>query len=263
MRFSEGLAAGYFGVMAAAAWLRPLPASRRAQVTIVGVAMGAGIWILPRGAGPMVRDWAPAIMILVGYWVSGRFFVGSSPSFEAWLMAWDHRLLGDPTTRFAHWPRVVLAYLEIVYVGCFLLIPAGFAALLWTGRGAMADHYWTMVIAAEFGAFAPLSVIQTRPPWAIERPSSQRERAIHQMASQMVSTFTIGANTFPSGHVAGSLAVAMAVAGAMPWTGAILFALAASISVACVAGRYHYTVDVVAGAALALAIWALVLAIGV
>ena len=263
MRFSEGIAAGYFGVMAVAAWIRPLPTSRRLQVTIVGIVMGAAIWMLPRDASPEVRDWAPAIAILVGYWVSGRFFVGSSPEFERWLMAWDHRLLGDPTTRFAHWPRPLLAYLEILYLGCFLLIPAGFAALIWTGRGAMADHYWTMVVAAEFGAFAPLSVIQSRPPWAIERPSSQRDRAIHQLASSLVNTFTIRANTFPSGHVAGSLAVAMAVGVAMPWTGAIFLALAASISVACVVGRYHYIVDVIAGAVLALAIWGLVLAAGV
>jgi membrane-associated phospholipid phosphatase len=249
--------------MAVAAWIRPLPTSRRLQVTIVGIVMGAAIWMLPRDASPEVRDWAPAIAILVGYWVSGRFFVGSSPEFERWLMAWDHRLLGDPTTRFAHWPRPLLAYLEILYLGCFLLIPAGFAALIWTGRGAMADHYWTMVVAAEFGAFAPLSVIQSRPPWAIERPSSQRDRAIHQLASSLVNTFTIRANTFPSGHVAGSLAVAMAVGVAMPWTGAIFLALAASISVACVVGRYHYIVDVIAGAVLALAIWGLVLAAGV
>ena len=59
------------------------------------------------------------------------------------------------------------------------------------------------------------------------------------------------------------IVVMLAVVGVMPWTGAILFALAASISVACVAGRYHYTVDIVAGAALALAIWAIVLMLGV
>ncbi|MBZ5557905.1 MAG: phosphatase PAP2 family protein [Acidobacteriia bacterium] len=263
MRFSEGLAAGYFGVMAVAAWIRPLPMARRVQVTIIGIVMIAAIWMLPRDASPLVRDWAPAILILVGYYVSGRFFVGSAPAFERWLMAWDHRLLGDPTTRFAHWPRPVLAYLEVIYLGCFLLIPAGFAALVWTGRRAMADHYWTMVVAAEFGAFAPLSLIQTRPPWALERPSSQRARAFHQIASGLVSTFTIRANTFPSGHVAGSLAVAMAVGVAMPWAGAILFVLAASISLACVVGRYHYIVDVVAGAALALVIWGLVAAAGV
>ena len=36
------------------------------------------------------------------------------------------------------------------------------------------------------------------------------------------------------------------------------FAIAASIAVACVVGRYHFIVDVVAGIALTLAIWAVV-----
>ena len=62
-------------------------------------------------------------------------------------------------------------------------------------------------------------------------------------------------NTFPSGHAAGSLAVAFAVIGTLPWTGALLLVLAAAICVACVVGRYHYVVDVVAGAAVALAAW--------
>jgi hypothetical protein len=38
--------------------------------------------------------------------------------------------------------------------------------------------------------------------------------------------------------------------------------LAMSISVACVVGRYHYVVDGVTGAALAVAIWGIVTAAG-
>lgn len=263
MRFSEGLAAAYFGAMTVAAWVRPLPRSRRAQVTIVSVATCVAIVALARAGPPAARDWTPAFLILVGYFVSGRFFVGASPRIEAWLMLWDHRLLGDPATRFAHWPPLLLASLEVAYLGCFLLVPAGFAALQWTGRAGLADHYWTMVVAAEFGAFAPLAVFQTRPPWAIERRSAQRDRRIHAIASDMVSTFTIRANTFPSGHAAGSLAVGFAVVGALPWAGLGLLALAVSICVGCVVGRYHYVIDVMAGAALAAAIWAFVTVVGV
>jgi membrane-associated phospholipid phosphatase len=42
----------------------------------------------------------------------------------------------------------------------------------------------------------------------------------------------------------------------MPLTGAVLVALAVSVSVACIVGRYHYVVDVIAGAVLAAAVWA-------
>jgi hypothetical protein len=255
----------YFGAQTALAWLRPLSASRRLQITAIGLPMCGAILWLARNAGTSVRDWAPAAIILVGYYLSGRFFVRPSPSLERWLAAWDRRLLGDPAARFARWPRSLLVCLEILYMGCFLLVPAGFAALAATGRAALADRYWTLVAGAEFGAFAPLSLVQTRPPWALEpkvAPPHGVDGAVHRFASRAVRDFTINANTFPSGHVAGSLAVAFALLGPMPRVGAVFLSLAASISVACVVGRYHYVVDAVAGCTLALVIWGIVIAAG-
>jgi membrane-associated phospholipid phosphatase len=248
----------YFAALTAIAWVRPLPRARRVQITAIGVLSSAGLFAVAQLATPLVRDWTPPLVILVGYFLSGRFFVQPSSSFERWLIAWDRRLLGNPSTRFARWPRALLAYLEIVYMGCVVLIPAGFAALAWTGRASLADSYWTLVIAAEFGSFAPLSLIQTRPPWMVERKVVLPDRSIHRAASLMVENLTIRANTFPSGHVAGSLAVALALIGVMPGTGLLFLVLAASIAVACVVGRYHYVIDVLAGIALTLAIWAVV-----
>ena len=263
MRSSESLPLAYFAACAVLSWLRPLPPVRRVQVTAIAIAMAAAILAVARQGSAVVRDWAPGVSILVGYYVSGRFFVAPSHAVERWLMAWDRRLLGDPSTRFARWPRVVLAYLEIVYMGCFLLVPAGFALLAARGRSALADHYWTIVMAAEFGAFAPLVVIQTRPPWLVERKPVLADRAVHRAAARMVEHLTIRANTFPSGHVAGSLAVAFAVMDTAPAVGVALLLLAASISVATVVGRYHYVVDGIAGAALAVAVWMIAKAAGI
>jgi membrane-associated phospholipid phosphatase len=252
---SERIAVAYFTYLAVVCWLRPIAAARRLTIASASVASIAAIaWLSQSGlAGP--RAWAPAATILVGYYVSGLLFFAPSLGVEAWLMAWDRRLLGDPSTRFAAWPRPLLAYLEIVYMACFVVIGAGFLILVLNGHAAMADRYWTLVVAAELGSFAPLAFIQTRPPWAIERKPVLADPAIHDLAERMVQRFTIRANTFPSGHVAGSLAVAFAVAGVMPWTGAVLFLLAITIAVATVVGRYHYVVDAVAGAALATALW--------
>jgi membrane-associated phospholipid phosphatase len=171
------------------------------------------------------------------------------------MIEWDRRLLGDPAARFVAWPRPLVAGLELCYMGCFLLIPAGAAILVIAGHGILMDRYWTMVMAAEFAAFAPLAFIQTRPPWAMERKPELADPAIHRLAAQMVQHLSHRVNTFPSGHAAGSLAVALAVIGAMPWIGILLLALATAICVACVVGRYHYVVDVGAGAAVALAVW--------
>lgn len=255
MRSFERIACAYFVYLMAACWLPPLSARRRAWLIVSSAIAGGSVWAIARTGPRLAREWAPLAYILAGYVLSGSLFAAPSHAIESWLTGWDRRLLGDPGTRFANWPRPLLACLELLYMGCFLLVPAGLAILTFTGHASLADRYWTMVIGAEFASFAPLAFIQTRPPWAIERKPVLTDPAIHQLASRMVQHLTIRVNTFPSGHAAGSLAVALAVVGALPWPGALLLVLAAGIGVACVAGRYHYVVDVIAGAAVALTMW--------
>ncbi|HEY6212229.1 MAG TPA: phosphatase PAP2 family protein [Vicinamibacterales bacterium] len=257
MRASEWIECGYFALLAAMAVVRRLPLVRRTATIAVGAAMCAAITLVAAPATPVARDWMPAIAILVGYYLSGGFFVAPTPWFERWLIASDRRLLGDPTTRFARWPVAVTIVLEVTYAGTFLLIPLGCAALMFQGRGDRVPAYWTMVIAAEFGSFAPLAFLQSRPPWRIERPAALPDPEVHAAALQLVQRFTTGSNTFPSGHVAGSLAISLAILPVLPAVGTAFLAAAIGIAVACVVGRYHYAMDVAAGAALALAIWAI------
>jgi hypothetical protein len=247
---SERIAIAYFLYLAVACWLRPLPIGRR--VALAGIAVitvGAIVWNARAGI-LFLRQWAPAATILIGYYASGLVFVEPFLRMERWLIGWDRRLLGDPATRFAAWPRPVMAALELAYMGCFALIGAGFLILVLNGHATAADRFWTLVTGAEFGSFAPLVFLQTRPPWALERKPVLSDPAIHDLATRMVKTFTIRANTFPSGHVAGSLAVAIAVGEVMPMVGAVIFVLALIITVATIAGRYHYIVDAFAGVAL-------------
>jgi membrane-associated phospholipid phosphatase len=256
VRSSEWIAFLYFLYLAVVCWLRPLPTTRRLFVTVTSLVLMGAIGTVAAFAASFVRDWTPLVYVTAGYYLTGRLFVGPSTVLEAWLRAWDRRLLGDPARRFARWPWWIVAYLDIVYMFCFLLLPGGFAALAATGRSSLANHYWTMVLAADLGAFAPLSVFQTRPPWMLEEAAALPDGSVRRLASYMVRNATIRVNTFPSGHVAVSLAAALAVRGSMPLTGGLLLVLAASVSLACIVGRYHYVVDVLAGAVLAGGVWA-------
>lgn len=258
MRSSEWVAFLYFIYLAVVCWLRPVALFRRLIITGVSVALVAAIWITASIAPSAVRDWAPFLYVSVGYYLTGFLFVAPSVALEAWLLKWDHQWFRDPTKRFATWPWWLVAYLDIVYTLCFLLLPGGFAALALSGHSDRANRYWTMVLAADLGAFAPLSVFQTRPPWAIEPAPTLQASGIHRLASYVVKNGTTGVNTFPSGHVAVTIAVAVGVISSLPVTGAILLAIAMSIGVACVVGRYHYAIDVLAGAALGTVVCAVV-----
>jgi membrane-associated phospholipid phosphatase len=262
VRSSEWIAFLYFLYLAVVCWLRPLPLSRRLSVT--GMSLVLAVVIFTLATAPLaIRDWAPFVYVSFGYYVTGWLFVEPSVALEAWLLSWDHRLFGDPTTRFARWPGWLVAYLEIVYICLFLLLPAGFAALVLAGHATQANHYWTMVLGADLGAFAPLSIFQTRPPWLLEKPAVLAGGSVRRLSGYVVRNATICVNTFPSGHVAVSIAIAVAVMGSMPLAGVLLLALALSVSIACVVGRYHYALDVLAGAVLAAAVCAAVWTFGI
>lgn len=263
MRSSEWVPFLYFLYLAVACWLRPIRMSRRLLVTGVSLAVATTIVAVASVAPTTLRAWAPLVYVSFGYYVTGWLFVKPSAALEAWLLDWDHRLLGDPTRRFAHWPGWLVGYLDFVYVCLFLLLPGGFAALLMAGHVTRGNHYWTMVLAADLGAFAPLSVFQTRPPWVVEAPAVLAGGWVRHLSKFMVRNTTICVNTFPSGHVAVSFAIAFAVMGSMPVTGSLLLALAVTVSVACVVGRYHYILDVVTGAVLAAAVWIVVTCFGI
>lgn len=263
VRSSEWIALLYFLYLGTVCWLRPVPVVRRLVITAISAVQIASIWIVAREMPSYVRDWTPFVYVSVGYYLTGYLFVAPSPHLEAWLLKWDHRWFGDPTTRFARWPWWLIAYLDVVYMMCFALLPAGFAALAATGYSFRANRYWTMVLAADLGAFAPLAVFQTRPPWVIEQPAVLAASRLHRLASFVVKNATTGVNTFPSGHVAVTIAVALGVISSLPAVGIGLLICAASIAVACVVGRYHYAVDVFAGALLGFAVCGVVAICGV
>jgi membrane-associated phospholipid phosphatase len=68
----------------------------------------------------------------------------------------------------------------------------------------------------------------------------------------VIGRASVRLNTFPSGHVATSAAVALSIAAASPIAGAVFGSLALLIAAASVAGRYHYLADALAGAGVAL-----------
>jgi membrane-associated phospholipid phosphatase len=126
-----------------------------------------------------------------------------------------------------------------------------------TGHATSADRFWTLVLAGEFGSFGVLPWIQTRPPRDIEPPDPINSRGliVRRLNLYMCGTTSIGWNTFPSGHVAGALAAALAVSEAVPAAAAPMFIGAMLIAISTVVGRYHYAVDGIAGALLTLTVW--------
>jgi hypothetical protein len=103
LRINEAVGIVYFAYLAATALMVPLPGARRLLVWVVApIAIGLE---LTAARGDLdwlwrdLRDWLPALVILIGYFATGAFFVKPSARLESWSR------LGRP----ADWRRTIRA----------------------------------------------------------------------------------------------------------------------------------------------------------
>ena len=253
LRASEWIAVAYFAYLAGAAAVWPA-VGRRQRVRVIGTAMAVVIAVVTvaafgawAGAG---RDWLPLMYLLLGYWLPALLVTRTNPVFEQRLLALDRRWLGGTIAERV--PRPVIELLELAYLFCYPMVPAGFACLYVAGLREESDRFWTAVLLAVFGCFGVLPWLPTRPPRAIEDAPTRSSGAVRRVNLHVLGRASIQLNTFPSGHVAASLATALAVYARLPVAGLLLGVLAIGIALGSVVGRYHYAADALAGAALAL-----------
>ena len=171
----------------------------------------------------------PLVILLVGYWLSGLFFVSPMRAVERWLMAMDDRLLRRPGILAAHdaGPRIVRELFETAYMLVYPVIPAAAVTLAIGGHLDAVPRFWATVLLAEFVSYGMLPWLQTRPPRAIESAAGAMHppSAVRQFNAAILSRGSIQVNTVPSGHAAGAVATALAVADVMPVAGIVFASL--------------------------------------
>lgn len=243
----------FFGYVAVVAvLLRGLDSRRRGQA-LAAVALGGGLLtvsgLLP-GDGFTNRWLLPPSLLLLGYWTSGLLFVSPMPRVERALADLDRTLAIQAIA--ARCPRPLVELLELAYAGVYPLVPV--ALFIALRSGVSADRFWTTILVTDYICFAMLPWIQTRPPrslgFAVPWRSTWR-----QVNERLLAASSIQVNTFPSGHAAEGLALALLVFDAPPLLVIWMLFNAAAISAGAVLGRYHYAADAFAGWLVALLVW--------
>jgi membrane-associated phospholipid phosphatase len=170
------------------------------------------------------------------------------PAAERVLSAFDRRWAASLSAVLERASLWLIELLELAYLCCYPLLPAGFAVIYWRGEPAAAERFWTAVFAAAALSYGVLPWIRTRPPRQLYGAPPRRS-SIRQLNEVLLRRASVQLNTFPSGHVSTAVATALAVSADVPAAGVGFVVLALAIAVACIAGRYHYLADVLTGAA--------------
>ena len=148
-------------------------------------------------------------------------------------------------------PRWLTNTLEVGYLFCFPLVPAALAAVWLAGSPADVASFWTVVLTAGYVCYITLPWLVSRPPRLIDGlAEGRRSSPVNRANVFVLGRVSHHLNTFPSGHVAVSVAAAISAGTVWPLAGAVLGIIAAGVALAAVTGRYHYFVDVVLGVVL-------------
>jgi len=262
MRSSEFVVLVYLAYIVGLVWLWPISVRRRVSVTAVALADAAAVLWLSTARGEVwrvARDWMPGLHLVIGYWLSGVFFVAPSAALEARLAGLDDivftRLgLGRLATAG---PRWLLEYLELSYLAVYPFVPLGFAVVFWGAPPGARDGFWTQVLLAGFICYGLHPWLQCRPPLSlgVHTAITTRRLTVRRLNLAILGRASVQANTVPSGHAATSAVIALSAGALVPGAMLPLSIVAASIAVASVVGRYHYAFDSVAGVLLAVVIW--------
>ena len=237
----EQIAALYFAAVAFAGLFTRTTRSRKARGAVISILLAIGVL----GAATLpdaVRVWLPGLYLIAGYWVPTRFLpAGADAGFERWLQRTD-----------AAWrpplslPRWSIHLVELSYLLCYAMIPAGLVIVLVWGGSAQVERYWISVLLAGYLCYFSLPWVVSRPPRLLGAGHTDGSR-VASMNAQVLGQVSHQFITFPSGHAAVATAVALQVYSVQPIAGILLLILAAGISVGAVAGHYHFLIDVAVG----------------
>jgi membrane-associated phospholipid phosphatase len=264
LRTPEWILAAYLAYTSALALLLPLADWQRRRIVGANAAAGALYTLLllagrrwPGRWSGMARDWAPLAGMILCYEEMGWF---ARPHFshgleQSWV-AWDRALLYGWGLKagLESLGALLPALLELCYILVYAF-PVFLMAMIYIHhRRERAAEFLTIYmlgLALSYGQF---------PFWPSDPPRTlfagqdlpAFDTALRRFALWMLAGAGIHTGVFPSAHVSGAVAGALAAWRIFPdrrWLsrGALLYA--AAVAVATVYGRYHYAADAVAGIA--------------
>lgn len=230
----------------------------------MGVVFGAVRWLARRHPGAFwnqFRVYLTLAAVLCSYRAMD-WFAPTVPvlRWEPQWQSWDRALF----TEFGFGRAIEIAgpllpgVLEITYALVYGLPVFCVLALTLRGRSGRLDAFLTVYLLGLYLSYLQFPFWPSRPPWQVfpTELMPAYDSVFRQFNAWVLGGAGIHTSVFPSAHVSGSVAAAMAMwrlcrdSRGLKW-GIAVYALL--VTLATVYGRYHYAVDAVAGVAVGVA----------
>jgi hypothetical protein len=240
----EWIAAVYFLSLAVASVVFSRSDNHRAWHALA-ISLGVVVAIVgfSRLASMAIREWVGHGYLVLGYWIPALLAgTGRSTPFEVWLLRSDAVLRRRPIA-MAAWVRYSL---ELAYLLCYFLVPAAFVSIWTRGTAEDVNRFWVSALGAGFVCYGTLPWLVSRPPRAIH-PATPEPHVVSTFNALILRRVSHGLNTFPSGHVAVSVAAALNTLAVWLPVGVVFSVVSVGIAGGAAVGRYHYVVDVLLG----------------
>jgi membrane-associated phospholipid phosphatase len=253
LRSSEWLLLAYFAYVAliSAFFISPW------RPWVVAVAVAILVLRLARSES-WFRDLSPLPLVLIAFHEMDWFTppIRDHHLEQTWIV-WDRLLLEHHGLRGMIESAGLL--LPLFFELCYLLVYAvGFVAvwvLLAHDRRSRLNTFWLIYLGGTLGAYALFPYFPSEPPRIVfagaDLPSVVT--VLRRFNLWILGSFSIHSSVFPSAHVSSAFSAAWGLLATLPhrrWIGWAMAMYGLCVAIATVYGRYHYAVDVLAGAAL-------------
>ena len=225
MRWSERVLAIYFSYAAGLALLLPVSAEVRTVTVVLNLSIVAGYALLIHAHGlrgrnllGVMRDWLPLVLLLLAYremgWLAPRTH---AYGLERSWIAIDRLVLRTWRVHDAiEWLGAAgPSILELAYSLVYVTAPFGLAMLYAYGARKRSEQYLLILVLGVLLAYAQFPFWPSEPPRTVfpgeDAPSMQT--IFRRFNWFLLGGYGIHTSVFPSAHVSGAFAAALARCG--------------------------------------------------
>jgi membrane-associated phospholipid phosphatase len=264
-RWTTTLTASYLALTAALIATLGHTVPGRASLVVLHLTVAGSLLILNRAKPSavilrVIRDWHPLILFPFLY-KEVELLAGVIGDWRltAAIPAWESALFGgQPSLYLSEWLAFVplSEYLHFCYLSYVVVIPSVAAYWYLSGRRAAFGELLLILSTVLLGSYLFFILLPVDSPYYLSQrlgpPLSGH--FFFDLVHQVSARGGARGGAFPSAHVSGAVVVSLVAWRHQPRLAYLLVPITGSVMFATVYGRFHYVLDALAGAALAIAV---------